>query len=187
MKPRVLVLPAAAIAIFVAVQYRMQTPDSPRPDREASGGTPLRPTPALEGTDSNNKYFRLKRYLGRHEVFVVFFDGGMGAEEDPVLAELKKHTAKLKSEGIVVVAVSSTLPQENRKTEFETPNPFVLVTDPSQAWKFHRLWGCLNEETGEVIPKAFYIDRGGMIQMLSKRPVALENPAGTIRNRLSAA
>lgn len=185
MKPRVLVLPVAAIAIIAAVQYRLQMPDDPRPE-ETSAGIPLRPAPALEGTDSNNKYFRLKRYLGRHEVFVVFFDGNAGAEKDPVLAELKKHTAKLKSAGIVVVAVSSALPQENRKTDFETPSPFVLVTDPSQAWKFHRPWGCLNEETGEVIPRTFFIDRGGKMRMLGKRPVELEDPLRTIRRRLSA-
>lgn len=186
MKPRVLVLPVAAITIMAAVQYRLQMPDDPRPNEETSAGIPLRPAPALEGTDSNNKYFRLQRFLGRHEVFVVFFDGSSGAEKDPVLMELKKHTARLKSEGIFVVAVSSALPQENRKTDFETPIPFVLVTDPSQVWKYHRPWGCLDEETGEAVSKAFYIDRGGKIQMIGTRPVELDDPIRQFRNHISA-
>ncbi|MBC8290086.1 MAG: redoxin domain-containing protein [Planctomycetes bacterium] len=163
MKPRVLILALAAIAIFAAVEYRLRMPVEPKPAGETSARSPLRPAPPLEGTDSNNKYFRLQRYLGRHEVFVVFFDRKTGADNDPVLAELKKHTATLKSKGIFVVAVSSALPQENRKAAFETPIPFVLVTDPDQVWKFHRPWGCLNEDTGEVIPRAFHIDRAGKI------------------------
>lgn len=186
MKPRVLVLPVAAIAIVAAVQYRLQMPDAPRSVEETSARTPLRPAPALEGTDSNNKYFRLQRFVGRHEVFVVFFDGNTGAAKDPVLVELKKHTARLKSKGIFVVAISSALPQENRKTDFETPIPFVLVTDPSQLWKYHRPWGCLDEETGEAIPKVFYIDRGGMIPMIGKRPVELDDPIREFRSRLAA-
>jgi len=187
MKPRVLVLPVAAIAIVVAVQYRLQMPDDPRPDVGTSTGVPLRPAPALEGTDSNNKYFRLQRYLGRHEVFVVFFDGNAGAEKDPVLTELKKHTARLKSQGTIVVAVSSALPQENRKTNFETPIPFVLITDPSQEWKYHRPWGCLDEETGEAISKAFYIDRGGKIPMIGMRPVEVDDPIRKFRSHIQQA
>lgn len=163
MKSRVLVLPLAAVVIFAAVEYRLRMPKTPKPASTFSGSASLQPAPPLEGTDSTNKYFRLQRYLGRQEVFVVFFDRKTGADKDPILKELKKHTETLKRNGIFVVAVSSALPQENRRADFETPIPFVLVTDPDQEWRFHRPWGCLDEESGTVIPNAFYIDRTGKI------------------------
>lgn len=174
MKPRrlrVLVLPLAAIAIFVAVEYRLRQPNRPASSTGDSYGMPMEPPPPLEGTDSNNKYFRLDRYLGRQEVIVVFFDRAKGANGDPVLAELKKQTQLLKSRGVFVVAVSSALPQENRKAGFETPIPFVLITDPDHVWKYHRPWGCLDEKTGTAIPRTFFIDRAGRTQMFDGQPV----------------
>jgi peroxiredoxin len=178
MKPRrlrVLVLPLAAIVIFAAVEYRLRQPVEPKPQTSASYGAPLEAPPPLEGTDSNNNYFRLDRYLGRQEVIVVFFDRAKGANGDPVLAELKKQTQTLKSRGIFVVAVSSALPQENRKAGFETPIPFVFVTDtgPDQIWKYHRPWGCLDEDAGTAIPTAFFIDRAGRTQMRDGKPVPI--------------
>ena len=174
MKPRrlrVLVLPLAAIVIFAAVEYRLRQPVERKPQTGASYGAPLEAPPPLEGTDSNNNYFRLDRYLGRQEVIVVFFDREKGANGDPVLAELKKQTQTLKSRGIFVVAVSSALPQENRKAGFETPVPFVLVTDPDVVWKVHRPWGCLDEDAGTAIPRAFFVDRAGRTQMRDGQPV----------------
>jgi peroxiredoxin len=168
---RVLVLPLAAIVIIAAVEYRLRQPDRPRSTTSTPHGAPFEPAPQLEGTDSNNKYFRLDRYLGRQEVFVVFFDRAKGANGDPVLAELKKRTQMLKSQGIFVVAVSSALPQENRRTDFETPIPFVLVTDPDHVWKYHRLWGCLDQDMGSAIPQTFFINRAGRTQMLNGKPV----------------
>lgn len=171
MKPRVLVLPVAAIVIFVAVEYRLRMPDSPRTAGPVPAGIPLEAAPPLEGTDANNKYFRLQRYLGRQEVIVVFFDRAVGADNDPVLSELKKHTAALKSKGIFVVAVSSALPQENRKANFETPVPFVLITDPDQEWRYHRPWGCLDAVTGQVIPRSFFVDRAGQMPSRGGTPL----------------
>jgi peroxiredoxin len=179
MKPRrlrVFVLPLAAITIFAAVEYRLRQPNRPASTTSDSYGTPMEAPPPLEGTDSNNRYFRLDRYLGRQEVFVVFFDRAKGAEGDPVLAEMKKNTPLLKRHNVFVVAVSSALPQENRRTDFETPIPFVLVTDPDQVWKYHRLWGCLDEETGTAMPRTFFIDRAGRTQMLDGRPVPVTLP-----------
>lgn len=177
MKPRrlrVLVLPLAAIVIFAAVEYRLSQPENPTSaTNEPAGGIPVEPAPPLEGTDSNNRFFRLARYLGRHEVFVVFFDRAAGANGDPVLAELKRHTEDLKRRGIRVVAVSSALPQENRKADFLSPDPFVFVTDPDQAWKVHRPWGCLDQATGQAIPRVFLIDRTGRMPMRNGRPVPL--------------
>ena len=164
-------LPLAAIVIFAAVEYRLRQPVERKPQTGASYGAPLEAPPPLEGTDSNNNYFRLDRYLGRQEVIVVFFDREKGANGDPVLAELKKQTQTLKSRGIFVVAVSSALPQENRKAGFETPVPFVLVTDPDVVWKFHRPWGCLDEDAGTAIPKVFHIDRGGKVRVSENCPV----------------
>lgn len=180
---RVLVLPLAAIVIMAAVEYRLSQPDSPKQDHDTSYNAPKEAPPPLEGTDSTNKYFRLDRYLGRQEVIVVFFDRATTANGDPVLAELKKHTQQLKDRGIYVVGVSSALPQENRKAGFETPIPFVFVTDPDQVWKYHRQWGCLDLDSGTAIPRSFFIDRAGRTQMAEGKPLPV--PLNEIKKRIA--
>ncbi|MFP6762594.1 MAG: redoxin domain-containing protein [Planctomycetaceae bacterium] len=181
---RVLLLPLAAVLIFAAMEYRLSQPDGPRTALRTPHGPPRATAPALEGIDSANRYFRLNRYLGRQEVIVVFFDGAAGANGNPVLAELKKYTQTLRSRGIHVIAVSSALPQQNRQADFETPVPFVLVTDPDQVWKYHRTWGCLDENTGTAIPRTFFIDRAGRTPVEEGRPVEVSNPLSMIQNRL---
>jgi len=182
---RVLFLPLAAALIFVAVEYRLRQPESTGPVRGTDSLVRRRPPPALEGTDSANRYFRLDRYLGRQEVLVVFFDRATGANGNPVLAELKKQTQMLRKRGIAVVAVSSALPQENRQAGFETPVPFVLVTDPDQVWKYHRQWGRLDLDTGTATPGVFYVDRKGHVETDRRQPVAVEEPLSLIQQLLN--
>lgn len=131
--------------------------------------------PAFEALDKDNSITRLKTFLGRHELFVVFFDGERGAEADPTLQHLKNHSTELKSADFHVIAISSALPQQNRNTDF--PPRFHLLTDPAPVWKIHRDWGsgCFDEETGTPRPAVYYIDRAGNVAGRTE-PVPLKNP-----------
>jgi len=80
--------------------------------------------------------------------------------------------------------VSSALPQENRQAGFETPVPFVLVTDPEQVWKYHRQWGCLDLKTGLAMPGVFLVDRKGNVETDGGQPVAIKKPLSLIQQML---
>ena len=50
--------------------------------------------PAFEALDKDNSITRLKTFLGRHELFVVFFDGETGAAADPTLSAAAGRTVE---------------------------------------------------------------------------------------------
>ena len=105
----------------------------------------------------------------------MFFDGEAGAGADKTLQHLKQHSAELKAADYHVIAVSSALPQQNRKTDF--PPLFHLLTDPEPIWKVHREWGSgtFDEEAGAPRQAVFHIDRAGNVAGISE-PLPLDNP-----------
>ena len=174
MRLRILVLPLAAAIIAGLVWHKLQQDHSRSPET-TNGQTARIQAPPIEAIDAENSITRLKSFLGRHNLLVVFFDGEAGAGADKTLQHLKQHSAELKAADYHVIAVSSALPQQNRKTGF--PPLFHLLTDPAPIWKVHRTWGsaCFDEEAGSPRQAVFHIDRAGNVAGTSE-PVPLNNP-----------
>ena len=116
MRLRILILPVAAAAISGMVWHKLSqdhTQDS-RPSTRAAT-TERMQAPPIEALDQDNSITRLKSFQGRHNLFVVFFDGEVGAAADKTLQHLKQHAAELKARDYHVIAVSSALPQQNAR------------------------------------------------------------------------
>lgn len=120
---------------------------------------------------------RLARYLGRHEIVIVFFDEKQGAENDPVLTLLRDNHAVLKKRRIIVLGISSALPQVHRKAgDF----PFELLTDldltSGASSHVREAFGLIDEESGEASNGVFQIDRAGRIAWSQGRPQPIPEP-----------
>ena len=137
----------------------------------------------FEGLDSDNRLVRLKPFLGRHRVIILFFDGEAGADKDTELLRLRERFDELKARDVKVIAVSTALPQENRAamtTDRAGPFPFPLVSDfdptsPDGAWRIHRRWGRIDAATGKPLTGVFAIDRKGQVLFTGDSPRPMEN------------
>ena len=178
MSRRILILPISAVVIVLVCLYgysRKQDASS----RQAALPTAKRPAQSLLFTlkDQNNKSVRLERYFGRHPILLVFFDQRTGADRDPVLLSLRKEWNRLKRENVIVLGVSTALPQDNRKRieekQEENPDfdlPFPLLTDLPPECRVHRQWGRFDEAVGLPLPGLFYIDRAGNVDWAGRFP-----------------
>lgn len=176
MRLRILVLPLAAAAISGMVWHKLQQEHQHRPTTASATSPAARiQAPPIEALDRENSITRLKSFQGRHNLFVVFFDGETGAASDKTLQYLNQHLDELEAADYHVFAVSSALPQQNRKTDF--PPLFHLLTDPEPIWKIHREWGSgsFDEESGLPRQAVFHIDRAGNVAGISE-PIPLANP-----------
>lgn len=180
MKPRILILPLAGLLIISAVVWKQKQtypPTDPRLLRYA-----LQRAPSFEATETTETdrsgFFRLERYLGRQALILVFFDGAAGADESVTLQHLRSHADQIDARGIMIVGVSSALPQQNEKLDF--PDSFRFVTDLPPIWAAHRRWNCFDEATERPIEKIFFIDRAGNVTVDDGLPVPLENDASAI-------
>jgi mycoredoxin-dependent peroxiredoxin len=136
------------------------------------------PAPTLELYDQSypSKFVRIEGYLGRNRVIVVFFDGKSGADHSPVLARLREEASRLRSAGVYIMAVSTALPQENRKIIAKHGDfPFPLLSDPD--FHVHRDWGRFDESRGQPLRGVFLVDREGNITWSrhSYRPQPLDD------------
>ena len=146
----------------------------------------------FEGLDSDNRLVRLKPFLGRHRVIVLFFDGEVGADKDTELLRLRERFDELKAHDVKVVAVSTALPQENRAAmtaDRAGPFPFPLVSDfdPTSldgALRIHGRWGRIDAKTGKAIPGAFAIDRKGQVLFAGDSPKPMENVDRAVESAL---
>lgn len=165
MDKRVLLLGVAGIAIAGLCAFRVLRTDVPRPSSEVHAATIEEPAPPFELYDQNSPshLVRLEGYLGRHRVIVVFFDGRAGAHRSAVLKHLRDEWPQLRKAGIYVMAISTALPQENRKIIGEHGEfPFPLLSDPD--FHVHRAWGRFDEKQGKPLEGVFLIDRKGAVR-----------------------
>jgi hypothetical protein len=171
----------AALLIYVAVEH-----GPARLDRTQSTATsvPVMRAPLFEGTDSTKSLFRLQGWMGRHTIFIVFFDGAKGAAADPVLSHLLGHAADLKRTNTYVAAVSTALPSQNRPARF--PRSFALVTDLPPDYSIHRSWNCYDDTANKTVSAVFLVDRVGNVPMQDGHPVPLENPDAEIHRLLGS-
>lgn len=167
-RPRVLVLPIAAAIIVGLVAFKLSQPRQARSTAvvdERRSADPLK----FMALDSNNQLVKFERYLGRHEILLIFFDGDAGADRDPVLLRMREQFPELKRRGVQVVAVSAAIPQFNRQAmERVGKFPFPLLSDPE--FFIHQLWGRYDEERLQTRTGVFWIDRAGQVAWSGKFP-----------------
>jgi peroxiredoxin len=167
-RQRILVLPLAAIVIASLVTFKLTRARQSFSGAEVVARRPAAPLSFL-AFDSHNQLVKFERYLGRHEILLVFFDAEVGADRDPVLQRIRQHADKLQQRGVQVVAVSTALPQHNRQAaERGGPFPFPLLSDPE--FRIHQLWGRYDEEREQTLTGVFWIDRGGFVAWPGKFP-----------------
>lgn len=164
---RILVLPAAALIILTLCLWRLNNPPPTQAEMDLPGET--RQAPAFQLYDQDSRLLKLDAYLGRHRIVIVFYDGQAGPDADPVLQELRKFHPALKAESVVVLGVSTALPQENRNNS-EQPYPFALLSDAVAVDKnsVHTVWGRLVpppslDKPAGTKPGVFLIDRRGQV------------------------
>ncbi len=190
---RFLILPISAaiiagLCIWKANQPRMQ------PNVSQDATTVDRPAPAFSVYDARKpqRLVRLASYLGRHRILLVFFDGTQPFDHDPHIQKLTEHADALQSQGIQIFAVSSALPQTNRKRmetlDTDDPRwPFPILSDPTFATQ--REYGRVEKSAASATndprnlreqPGVFLIDRAGRVPYRNNQPVPLAEPLQTI-------
>ncbi|MFM9965953.1 MAG: peroxiredoxin family protein [Planctomycetaceae bacterium] len=165
-KSRILVLPVAAIIIAGLVAWKIRQPPQARTTALLAE---RRPAPKFMGLDSQNQLVKLERYLGRHEILLIFFDGEAGADHDPILLRVRQRFEELQRRGVKVIGVSAAIPQFNRQAaERAGPFPFPLLSDPE--YYMHRIWGRYDENRLQPQTGAFWIDRAGQVAWSGQSP-----------------
>jgi peroxiredoxin len=176
MRQRILVLPAAAVLIAALCVYKVT-----RTYESAVESTPATQrvlSPRFELYDQNSQLVKFERYLGRHEIIVVFFDGKAGADRDRNLLRLRKAYPRLEARRVVVVGISTVLPQENRRAAERCGGiPFPLLSDIPQVGDYdvpappvHVIFQRYDVEAKRTLPGVCYIDRGGMLEWTPEGP-----------------
>ena len=173
MRKLYLVIPVSAVVITALVVYKLSEP--PRSTRKVHATDQVsQPAPLFQLFDDQSKTVRLARYIGRHKLVVVFFDGRNGPDRSPLLLDLKQAYPQLHKAGAIVLAVSEATPYANREgmERLEERFPFPLLSDPD--FRVHEQWQAFDSEAGRTRPAIFVIDRSGRI--LSRQNVG-QSPA----------
>lgn len=187
LKPRVIVLPLAALVIAGLCAWKLSRPEVAQTIPE-NAGTLRRPAPPFElrdqgrvlsdGTTQPSRPVRLKTYLGRHRIVLVFFDNEAGADQDPVLSALREHQDAIQKDGVIVLGISTALPQHNRQAIQRAGEiPFPLLTDLDGT--VCSTWGVLNMRDDGAFrnrPGVFIIDRAGTVAWKGDAPLPVSNP-----------
>lgn len=166
---RLIILLISALAIASLCAWRIATNQPQDYASQVRDAKIERPAPLFEALDSDNEMFRLERYLGRHQVLVVFYSAADTAAADRNLLAVRAAFDKLSQRDIKVVGVSTALPQQNRAAmEHAGKFPFPLVSDVDLT--IHRRWGRLSATTNEPLDGVFLIDRKGTVISLGDQP-----------------
>lgn len=177
---RLLIVAVAAILIVGACVWKLTQPvDVTATSREDQ----LRkPAPRFELPDQKTRLVKFERYLGRHRILLVFFDGDFPPDQDDRLVQLRKGYSGLSKNNTVVVAVSGGLPQTNRSG---TAFPFPILTDlqqrdPGSHFNAHKLWGSYDAKAKKPLFKTFLIDRRGDVAWTDQGPKEITNSTTVI-------
>lgn len=184
-------LPLIAVVIFGVSVWRIAHPRT----SSWSGAVPERrlPAPVFQLYDQNNRIVKLEAYLNRHPILLVFFDGEAGPQHDPTLKQLRQMSAALAGEGVIVLGISTALPQDNRLA-VSKEWPFVLLSDVAAADRnsVHRVWRRLVEpatpdQPPKTMPGIFFIDRSGLVRCDDHGPIPEPNSATVLQRIFSGA
>jgi len=169
-RPRILVLPIAAIVIGGLVFWRLTREErSPTVSRAVA----LQMAPRFELYDQSSRLVKFERYLGRTRMAVLFYDGEAGADQDALLCSLRDHHDAVEKAGVQVVGISTATPYANRSAGERSGGefPFPLLSDVDLAWPVHRLWGMIDPQTDQPRSGLFLVDRGGRVTAQAGQPI----------------
>ena len=178
MRKRLILLPVAAVVIAALCTYKLtRTYDA---SADTAGAVSKRRAPGFTLFDHHKppQPVRLEAYLGRHEILLVFFDGQAGFDRDSVLKRLLSQRDELSSSGLIMLGVSTALPQENRAVigrlveagvlAADEPLPFRLLSDVD--YSVHQTWHRWDREAQRTRPGVFFIDRAGNVEWTATGP-----------------
>lgn len=179
MRPRILVLPVAAIVISSLVVWRLNRQERPRPTGHA---VTLQLAPRFELYDQSSRLVKFERYLGRTRMVVLFYDGDAGADRNALLGRLRDHHDAVEQAGVQVVGISTATPYANRAAAERAGGefPFPLLSDVDLSLPVHRMWGMVDRQTGQPRVGLFLVDRGGRVAVQSGRPQPVRDPAAVV-------
>jgi peroxiredoxin len=177
-KPRILILPLAAVVIGALVFFKTNQPTRELTPEARKAVLSRRPAQSFKLHDQRSQPFRLDRYLGRHKLLIVFFDPSKGASRNAQLQILKAGYAQLTAHGEKVIAISSATPYANRESFKRGGDfPFHVLSDAD--YSVETAWGCMTQgDPPQVIPSAFVVDRAGVIhwsQIGGPSPIAWQD------------
>lgn len=187
MRKRILILPISA-ALIVGVCWWKLSRDYESPTAASSTSQQLRAAPLFELYDQSqpSKRVRLFSFIGRHRVLVVFFDADQPVDQIPLLLRLREQYTEINADGTIVLAISTALPQENRKAIARSGKcPYPLLSDPGL--DVHRTWGCLDAEKKQPLAGVFLVDRAGRVNWSKSRnaPEPVDHPGEAIASLVS--
>lgn len=187
-KPRILILPLAALVITLLVVFKTNQPTREMSPEVREAVLRRRPATTFTLHDLASQPFRLGRYLGRHKLLVVFFNPRGEVTHNDQLQLLKAGYDQLTAHGEKVIAISNATPYANRESVKRAPDyvpgprgevdyfPFHVLSDADYSVALQ--WGCLTKGEPPVInPSAFVVDRAGVIswsQVGGKSPITLD-------------
>lgn len=181
MRPILFLIPISAAVIAGLVTYRIQRPPAPAPPTAVA--TIARPAPLFQLYDEQSQIVRLARYLGRHRLLIIFFDGTGGPDRSELLLELRREFLPIHETGAIVLAISGLRPSELRpaanergeRTARDEPFPFEMLADIND-YEVHRLYGAYDDARGRPREAVFVVDRTGMIRHGHLGPDDLGSP-----------
>jgi peroxiredoxin len=180
MRRILLIIPVSAALIAVLVAFKLTRRYEPPADESANDA---RPAPLFQLYDEHSQIVRLARYIGRHKLLIVFFDGRQGPDHNPLVAHLRDKFAELHATGAIALAISAARPSENRygtnlerrgaaatpPADSELRYPFPLLSDILD-YEVHRKYGAFDFQAQEPLEAIFVVDRAGMIQHVHLGP-----------------
>jgi peroxiredoxin len=90
---------------------------------------------------------------------------------------------RLHKAGIQVMAISTALPQENRRMAASHGTfPFPLLSDPGL--EVHEAWGRVDSKTHKTLPGVFLVDRKGLVawSAVSNKPLPTDDWKSLVDN-----
>ncbi|HIK96288.1 MAG TPA: redoxin domain-containing protein [Planctomycetes bacterium] len=172
---RILILPLVAAVIVALCAWRVMNPGG-LSDPVGTQPVMRQPAPVFQLYDQHSTVVNLEAYLHRHRIVIVFFDGQAGPEANETLVALREFHGALQAESIIVLGVSTALPQEVRNNSSQ-PFPFPVLSDvaATASGSAHRKWGrfieppSLDKPAGTK-PGVFLIDRAGLVPWEGQYP-----------------
>jgi peroxiredoxin len=174
MRRVLLVIPFSAVVIVGLAWFKLTRTYSHAP--VAAVATGVRPAPLFQLYDEHSQIVRLARYIGRHKLLVVFYDGTRGPDRSELLQSVKHNYAKLYEKGLIVLAIGASRPAENRAgIERDGPFGFPILSDVFD-YEAHRRWGAFDTAANKSREAVFVVDRSGVIRHSHLGPDGLGTP-----------
>jgi peroxiredoxin len=181
MRKILLAIPVSAVVIAGLVWYRIQRP--PQVVAHTPVAATMRAAPLFQLYDEQSQIVRLARYIGRHRLLLVFFDGTQGPDHSELLLDLRRNFLPIHESGAIVLAISGLRPSELRpapnergeRTARDEPFPFGMLADINN-FEVHRQYGAFDDTTNRPREAVFVVDRTGVIRHVHLGPDNLGGP-----------